>query len=439
MQGKRLCALALAGLLLALLSNPAFGQDFRARVQGLVTDQTQAVVVGATVTLANVGTGVSAVRQTGATGSYLFDLVDPGTYTLTVELAGFNKYVQENIRVLSRSDVTVNATLTPGDVRQTVTVSEVAATVQFNTGKLESVVESTLVTNLPQFYRNPLLLARLDPAVVQQDTAREQEPYFTWSGNRQEVGGGANYSSDLQLDGSPIGLGYKTSYMPSPDAVQEVTVQQNAVDAEYGHSSGSAITLTMKSGTNEWHGNVFYQGQYPWANAFENRVFRSINKGRNHMFGGTLGNPILKGKLFNFFAYEQWKKTDPNDLIQTLPTDLMRQGDFSQMLTATGALRTIYDPWTTETSADGRTITRTPFAGNRIPASMQDPIARKYMDNLWKPNRPGSGAFNVNNYYVPLPINYDYHNYSDRVDYVPSDKLRIYGRISRLWTPVTTG
>ncbi|MEK7409732.1 MAG: carboxypeptidase-like regulatory domain-containing protein [Acidobacteriota bacterium] len=438
MEKKRI-PLAPAALLLALFSSLSFGQEFRGRVQGLVTDPSQAVIVGATVTLSNVNTGVSTVRQTSASGSYLFDLVEPGTYTVTVELAGFNKYVQENIRVQSRADVTVNATLTPGDVRQTVTVAEVAAAVQFNTGKLETTVESALVNNLPQFSRNPLLLARLDPAVVQQDTAREQEPYFTWSGNRQEVGGGSNYSSDLQVDGSPVGLGYKTSYMPAPDSVQEVTVQQNAVDAEYGHSSGSAITLTMKAGTNDWHGNAFYQGQYPWANALENRVVRSINLGRNHMFGGTLGNPILKGKLFNFVAYEQWKKTDPNDLIHTLPTDLMRQGDFSQALTASGGLRMIYDPWTTETSADGRTITRTPFPGNRIPASIQDPIARMYMDKLWKPNRPGQGPYNFQNYYVPLPINYDYHNFSNRTDYVPSDKFRFYGRFSRLWTPVMSG
>ncbi len=438
MERERSMRVALAVVLLALFSGLASGQEFRARVQGLVTDQTQAVVVGATVTLLNVNTGVASTRQTTATGGYLFDLVDPGTYTVTIELTGFNKYVQENVRVQSRADVTVNATLTPGDVRQAVTVTEVASTVQFNTGKLETTVESTLVNNLPQFYRNPLLLARLDPAVVQQDTAREQEPYFTWSGNRQEVGGGANYSSDLQVDGSPVGLGYKTSYMPAPDSVQEVSVQQNAVDAEYGHSSGSAITMVMKAGTNEWHGNAFYQGQYPWANALENRVIRSVNLGRNHMFGGTLGNPILKGKLFNFFAYEQWKKTDPNDLIHTLPTDAMRQGDFSQALNASAGLRTIYDPWTTQTSADGRTITRTPFAGNRIPASMQDTIARHYMDKLWKSNRPGQGPYDFQNYYVPLPINYGYHNYSNRTDYVHSDKLRIYGRVSRLWTPVTT-
>jgi hypothetical protein len=401
-------------------------------------DTSQAAIPGAAVTLSNVGTGVSSTRQTNERGHYLFDLVLPGTYTITVEAAGFNKFVQENIILQSRSDVTVDATLRAGDVLETVTVSAQASVVQFNTSKLETTVEHSLVSNLPQVSRNPLLLARLDPAVVQSDTAREIEPYFTWSGNRQEVGGGRNYSNDLQIDGSPIGIGYKTSYMPSPDTVQELNVQQNAVDAEFGHSSGSAITLTMKAGTNDWHGNAFYQGQYPWANAFENRVFRTINKGRTHMFGGTLGNAILKNKLFNFFGYEQWKKTDPNDLLNTLPTDLEREGNFSQSLNALGGIRTIYDPWSTQTSADGRTITRERFPGNIIPRSIQDPIATLYMSKLWKANRPGDGNYHINNYYAPLPINYDYHNISNRTDYVHSEKLRFYGRYSKLWTPVTT-
>jgi len=413
-------------------------QEYRGRVQGSVTDPSQAAIAGATVTLSNVDTGVSTTRQSDEQGRYLFDLVLPGKYQVTVQMQGFNRFVQENVVLQSRSDVTVDAQLRTGDVRETVTVEAQASTVQFNTSKLETTVDSALVSNLPQISRNPLLLARLDPAVVQGDTQREVEPYFTWSGNRQQVGGGRDYSNDLQIDGSPIGIGYKTSYMPSPDSVQEVAVQQNAVDAEYGHSSGSAITLTMKAGTNDWHGNAFYQGQYPWANALENRVIRTINLGRTHMWGGTLGNPILKNKLFNFFSYEQWRKTDPNDLINTLPTDLEREGNFSQSLNAVGGLRTIYDPWTTQTSADGRTITRTPLAGNIIPKSMQDPVAMLYMGNLWKANRPGQGPYNVQNYYVPLPIRYDYHNISNRTDYVMNDKLRFYGRYSKLWTPVST-
>ena len=424
--------------LLAVIAFSLQAQEYRGRIQGSVTDSTQAVIAGATVTLTNTQTGVSSTRQTNENGRYLFDLVLPGNYSVTVQLQGFQRFVQEKVLLLSRGDITVDAALKPGDVRETVTVTDQAAQVQFNTSKLETTVDSALVSNLPQMSRNPLLLARLDPAVVQQDTAREVEPYFTWSGNRQEIGGGRNFSNDLQVDGSPIGLGHKTSYMPSPDSVQEVAVQQNAIDAEYGHSSGSAITLTMKAGTNAFHGNAFYQGQYPWANALENRVFRSINLGRTHMWGGTLGNPVIKNKLFNFFSYEQWRKTDPNDFINTVPNDLERAGDFSRSLNAENGLRAIYDPFTTQTSADGATVTRMPFPGNAIPASQQDPIARQYMAGLWKSNRAGQGPYNINNYYVPLPIRYDYHNLSNRTDYTYSEKLRFYGRYSKLWTPVTT-
>ena len=214
-------------------------------------------------------------------------------------------------------------------------------------------MDSKLVNNMPQIYRTPCLLAQLDPAVEKNDGGTEFQPYHSWGPNNQRVAGGALYSNDLQVDGAAVGIGYKTGYVPSPDMVQEVNVQQNAVDAEYGNSSGSNISLTLKSGTNQWHGTAFYQGQYPWANALENRVYRTINLGRTHMYGGTVSHPILKNKLFNFVAYEGWEKTDPSTLLQTLPTDLERTGDFSQSLNAAGGLRTIYDPWTTTTSADG--------------------------------------------------------------------------------------
>jgi hypothetical protein len=219
---------------------------------------------------------------------------------------------------------------------------------------------------------------------------------------------------------------------------QEVSVQQNAVDAEYGHSAGSAISLTLKSGTNEWHGLAFYQGQYPWANAVEDRVYRTVNLGRNHMYGGNLGHPILKNKLFNFVAYEGWQQTDPQTLLETLPTDLERQGNYSQSLNGSGGLRTIYDPWSTKTSADGSVITRTPFPGNIIPTSRQDAVAVGYTSHLWKPNSDGIGPYHINNYSAPLPIKFPYKNFSDRADYDVNQKLRVSGRVSLFRTPITT-
>lgn len=425
-------------LLLATVCTALHAQEFRGRVQGTVTDTTQAAIAGASVTLKNVNTGVPTERQTNESGHYLFDSIDPGNYTVTVQFPGFSRFIQENVPLQSRGDVTVDAMLKAGDVRESVTVSAQASLVQFNTSKLETTVDSKLTANMPQIYRSPFLLAQLDPAVERNDGNTEYQPYHSWGANQQRVGGGQNFTNDLQVDGAPVGIGYKTGYVPSPDMVQEVNVQQNAVDAEYGHSSGSAISLTLKSGTNQWHGTALYQGQYPWANALENRVYRTVNLGRTHIYGGTLGHPILRNKLFNFVAYEGWEKTDPQNLLNTLPTALEQKGDFSQSLNGSGGLRTIYDPWSTQTSPDGKVVTRTPFPRNVIPANRLDPVAVAFASHLWQPNSAGIGPYHINNYSVALPIQFPYKNFSDRVDYNVNDKLRVSGRVSLFRTPITT-
>ncbi len=426
--------LLLAGIVLSAICS---AQEFRGRIQGTVFDSSHAAVAGAGVTLTNTGTGIARRLTTNETGHYLFDLVEPGMYKISIEAPGFTSFAQENVLLQQRGDVTVDANLRPGDIKETVTVSAEASVVQFNTAKLETTVDQRMTNSVPQLYRTPFLLAQLDPAVEKSDSQTEYMPYHSWGPNTQRVGGGQNYTADLQVDGAPVGIGYKTSYVPSPDMVQEVNVQQNALDAEYGHSAGSAISLTLKSGTNQWHGTAFYQGQYPWANALENRVYRTVNQGRNHMYGGTLGHPILRNKLFNFVAYEGWQQTDPSTLAQTLPTELERMGDFSQSLNADGGLRVIYDPWSTVTSPDGKTVTRTPFPGNKIPAGRLDPVAVGYTAQLWKPNSAGIGPYHINNYTVSQPIHFPYKNFSDRVDYAVTDKIRASGRVSLFKTPVT--
>jgi hypothetical protein len=420
--------------LLVLLSTVVFAQDYRGRVQGTITDSSNAAVPGAKVTLLNSKTGVATTRQSNETGHYLFDLVEPGVYTVTVEVTGFNKFLQESLNVASRSDVTVDAMLKPGEVRETVSVTAEATALQFNTAKVETTIDQRLTQTLPQLYRNPFLLAQLDPS-VQSTSWGEDNPYDTWASNNLRIGGSGQFTNDLQVDGSPSGISVKTGYVPSPDMVQEVNVVQNAVDAEYGHSSGSAISLVMKSGTNEYHGTAFFQAQRPRFNALENRIYRTENQTRNNMYGATFGGPIIKNKLFNFVGFEIWDKTEPATLYNTVPRELERRGDFSQTFTEDGALRRIYDPWSTRTAADG-TVTRTAFPGNIIPADRINPVAKRYLDALWKPNAPGIDAFHTNNFVVSTPIKYPYKNFSDRADYIVNDNLRLYGRASLTRTPV---
>jgi len=150
----------------ALLAANVFAQEFRGRIQGTVTDTSQASIAGATVIIVNAGTGVATNRQTNETGHYLFDLVEPGTYSVAIEFTGFSRFVQENVLLQQRGDVTVNATLKAGDLKETVTVTAEAIAVQFNTGKLETTVDSKLTGSIPQLYRTPFLLAQLDPSVI---------------------------------------------------------------------------------------------------------------------------------------------------------------------------------------------------------------------------------------------------------------------------------
>jgi hypothetical protein len=421
-----------------LLTATLAAQEYRGRIQGTVRDTTQAVVPGANVTLLNVNTGISIVRTTDGTGHYMFDLVDPGSYSVAIESAGFAKFVQENVPMAARGDITVDATLRTGDMRETVTVTGEASQVQFTTGKLETSVEAKISEEIPQLYRSPFVLATLDPSVVKNDSSTEFNPFNSWGPGNVSVGGGAAYSNDLQVDGSRVGISVKVGYTPTPDMVQEVVISQNTVDAEFGHGSGSAISIITKSGTNQWHGDAYYYGRYPWASAVSDRVFRTLNMDRQQMYGGTLGNPILKNRLFNFVSYEGWKWTQAaSPYTATLPTAAERTGDFSQSVNAAGAMNLIYDPWTTLTSADGATITRTAFPGNVIPGSRQDAVAMKYMGAIWKPNQPGTGYDHLNNYVSSLPVNYPYKNFAERVDYHVNDKLNMSFRAQIFRTPVT--
>jgi hypothetical protein len=433
MNALRLVALLLSTLFLAGL--PVLAQDVRARVQGLVTDSSGAVVVGARVTLTNTGTNVASTTVTNQTGQYLFDFVIAGNYSLTVEMEGFRRFVSTNILVQSRGDVTVDARLEVGAASESITVEAGPVSVQFNTSTMGLTLDKKMTNDLPVINRNPFLLAQLNPAAVLRSTT-EQSPYHHWAATQVDVGGNTTTKNDVVIDGSPNMASEKSAYTPSMDAVQEVNIQQNAVDAEFGHSAGGIITVQMKSGTNAYHGTAYYLGRNPAINAVADHITRRANLTRNHIFGGTLGSPVVRNKIFNFFAYESWRSQDPRSVFFTLPTDAERTGDFSRSLNAVGGLRTIYDPFSTRLNADG-TATRTPFPGNIIPQSQQDPVGRRVMNDVWRPNGPGTGADLVNNFSTSFAERVKYWNLSDRADWNASDKLKIFGRFSMFKTFVT--
>jgi hypothetical protein len=320
------------------------------------------VIPGAAVTLLNVKTGAQTVRESNNAGFYIIDRVDPGAYTLTVEAQGFSKFVQENITVQMQADITVNARLKIGAINETVTVTESPVAVAFNSTSIGMTLDDQLTTELPTTHRNPFKLAYLNPAVRETWSDNKTVPWESPAANNLDLGGNTSKRNELKVDGSTVAVGDRASYVPNADSVQEVNIQQNAVDAEIGHSAGGSVAMTLKSGSNDWHGTASFMYRNPSWNATADRTTRTAAGNMSKIGAATLGNPIIKNKLFNFFSFEQWWQRTPSSFFMTLPTDLERQGDFSKSLTNKGALKVIYDPYSTVVSSAG--VTRTPFPDN---------------------------------------------------------------------------
>ncbi len=417
--------------LLIAIGLPIWAQDTRGKVQGTVSDQSGAVVPNVPVILRDTETNVQALTQTNQEGHYLFNFVIPGSYTVTVETAGFRTFIQKNIHVEALSDITVNANLLVGNTGESVTVEATPVAVEFNTSTMSNTVDTKMANTLPLVSRNPFLFVELNPAVVLTSTT-QQEPFHFWAGSQFDVGGNTNDKNDILLDGTPSMTTQKSSYTPPPDAVEQVNLQQNSVDAEYGHSAGGVLAMQLKSGTNDFRGTAYFVGRNPDLNAMADRVTGAANNTRQSSYGATLGNPIIRNKLFNFFAYEGMKISSPLSIIDTLPTAAQRNGDFSQTLNTVGGLDTIYDPWSTVTS--GSTVTRTPFANNTIPTSRIDPTAALLMKSVWQPNNAGSEPTASNNFKAGYADPYNYWNLMNRTDYNISDKVKAFGRYNILRT-----
>ena len=259
MRSNSFLAIAAAAVL-AVAAQLAPAQELRGRIGGTVTDASAAVIPGANVTLSNDNTNVSATTQTSVEGQYLFDFVLPGMYTLAVESEGFRSFRQQNILVQTRADITVDAALALGAITETVTVQEAPVAVQFTTTTMETTLDTRLSQELLLLNRNPYMLAALDPAVNYRGGA-ENVPYHHWAMSQLDVGGNTATRNNVLMDGVPQPVVAKGVYTPPMDAVSEVNVQQNATDAEYGHSAGGIVSVQMKSGTNAWHGTAYYFGR----------------------------------------------------------------------------------------------------------------------------------------------------------------------------------
>jgi hypothetical protein len=426
---------------LFLMVSAVAAQDYRGKVQGTITDEAGAAVPGASVVLRNTQTGVEVTRQSNDDGHFIFDFVEPGQYIVVVEQTGFKKAVQENVIVRNRADITVDLKLSVGGVQETVTVEAPPIAVQFSSSSTLLTIENKVIDQLPVRGRNPYSVTQLDPTVSPGtgSTSNENRPYHHAYASDFDAGGGTLRANDVLLDGVPLTSSYKSSYTPSMDSVQEVTFQKNAIDSEFGYSAGGVIVLNMKSGTNEFHGSGILNWRNPRFNAITDPTIKRTAgadetnfRGTNlKIYGGTIGGPIVKNKLFTFTSYEYWNDASPLPFTLTVPTTLERAGDFSQSL-RNGVIRNIFDPQTSTGSSGTRTQFSDPSRGtagnptglNIIPLSRLDPTTLKLLTEMPLPNLAGSQD-NLQGFKVNQTT---YWNFSERVDWNYSERWRSFVR-----------
>ncbi len=459
----RFCVLA---LILAASASTFLAQTHRGTIKGTVTDQNGGIVQNANVTIVNTGTNAERTVNTGEDGTYEVALLEPGRYKLTVKATSFSDTVRDDIVVRTASTEVVDFVLGAAAVGGVVNVTAEATLVQSETSDRGSVISGREVTELPLSGRNFTQLATLAPGVIRSNNVglgggpearafNNGDPRSGSGGpgssnengssesSRFNRSGGANISANGQrptnnnfsLDGvdnnepqfGTIGV------FPNPDSIAEFKVTTSVPPAEVGRAAGAVVTVTTKSGTNEFHGSLYYYGKNSALNAFhpvlktklaeaEARNASALEIGalqkpvqQEHEFGGTIGGPIIKNKTFFFFDYlgQRNNLPFPNDTV--VPATGVLSGNFS-------AYPQIFNPFTGQA-----------FTNNQIPSSMINSVGRNYLSAYPQPTRNvfDAGKFcNCSggaNYFFQRANNEEINNFKIRVDHRLSENNTLSG------------
>ncbi len=420
-------------------------QEFRATVTGHVTDTSGAAMPKVTVQLTNLGTNEVAAAATNNQGIYSLPLLPPGTYRLSAEAAGFKKYVRDQI-VLNVGDVTgIDIAMEVGQASESITVTAETLALQTESADHGLVIDQKRVSELPLNARNPFMLAILAPGVNFSGNQIYQRPFDNGAIADWSVNGGLDRKNEFLLDGAPNNAqagGNNIALVPPVDSVQEFKIQTNSFDAAYGKSSGGIMNVSLKSGSNQFHGTVyeFMRRNALDANSFQNNA-AGVPKAGHFLdqYGGSIGGPIIFPKIYNgknrsffFVNYEGYREGTPTPLTLSVPEPEWLTGDFSKLTDSQGRKITIYDPQNAVINSDG-TVTRQPFAGNIIPQNRLNPIASKLLSLFPKPNTTTAGSpYGTNDLFIPGGSDNldkdDFYNVVTKFDQQLGDKNHLFFR-----------
>ncbi|MBZ5673372.1 MAG: TonB-dependent receptor [Acidobacteriia bacterium] len=441
-----------------LFALSAFAQSDRGTITGTVTDPAGAVVPGAPVEARNVQTGAVYQAAGSSTGNYTLSQLPTGTYEVSVTVAGFKKFVRQNIVLPVAQTVRIDVALEVGSATESVTVTEAAPLLKTESGELSHNVRTEQLDNLPVLgigagasqagIRNPYAVMQLLPG-------------SDWRPDSSvRLNGLPSNTQSLRIEGqdSTNGLiGTQSMTQPSVDAIQELAIQTSNFAAEFGQAGGGVFNATMRSGTNAYHGSAYEYFVNEALNA--GQPFTSDGSGhlrrprqRRNDYGFTFGGPIEIPKVYDghdktffFFSFEQFRETVINNTTTiTVPTAAYRTGDFSKALTNRNVCpaatpncdplgrpimeNAVYNPLSTQVVGGQRV--RDPFVGNVIPKAQLDPVSLRVVSLIPQPTNGGL----TNNYLAPFT--------NPRLTYIPSLKLdhslSAKTKISGYWSLTST-
>jgi hypothetical protein len=416
-------------VLAAMTTTGSRAQTLYGSLTGSITDSSGASVPNAKVDAVNTSTGTARQTTTDERGAYLFSDLQPGTYKITVAAPSFSTRVEEGVLIELNTIRRLDATLSVTQISESIVVSAGAVSLQTDRADINNQIRSTQIADLPLINsqgRNFQILYKVlpgftPPVEAHSDSGNPQRSMVT------QANGMPQSSNNTKLDGATIShpwLPRLVAYLPPVEAVETVNIVSNSFDAEQGMAAGAAMNVTIKSGTNSYHGAGW---EFMTNSALKARNYfyclysctgdpNRAPKNVQNQFGGMVGGPIVKNKLFFFADWERTLRRQAASALRTLPTDALKKGDFN------GTGTTVYDPNTGAADGSGRT----PFPGNVIPTNRIDPAAA-YMAGLIP--TPNQSVF-PNNYLAIGDYALTRDNIDAKINYNPRSKMQVFGRYS---------
>ena len=395
-----------ASLILTLSFVPtARAQNFTGSIRGTASDALGGSVAGADATVTNPATGYSRTVKTDADGTYVFQSLPLGRYDLTVAKDGFRKFVERDIEVHVNDSLTFNARLEVGSVTATVEVVATATQVELTNGELSGTLSGAQITDLPLNGRSFAQLVTLVPG-VSVDSGFTYDKKGVNGGADISINGGASNGNLWLVDGAnnvDVGSNRTILVYPSLDSIEEFKILTNSYSAQFGGAGGGIVSLVTKGGTNDFHGSAYYFGRNDILDS-QDTILKAFNPDskknsvRRNDFGGTVGGPIKKDKIF-FFVSEEWNREIRGNVRSAhVPTPLQRTGDFSDAAldsafnsaTTTGCLLNggLHDPDPTDPGGAFTASPSTPGTIDVIPTARLSPAGATILNTYFLPTLP---------------------------------------------------